>query len=80
LIKNKTIKITKYTNLGMMNQDLMNFLLHYNLYRRHGSLRKKLKVKTPFNAIEKWNQLDPEIFTETPEVFKIKLLILNQLN
>ena len=80
IIKNKTIKITKYTNLKMMNQDLMNFLLHYNLYRRHGSLRKELKVKTPFNAIEKWNQLDPEIFTETPEVFKVKLLNLNQLN
>lgn len=80
IIKNKTIKITKYSNLEMMNQDLMNFLLHYNLYRRHGSLRKELKVKTPFNAIEKWNQLDPEIFTETPEVFKIKLLHLNQLN
>jgi hypothetical protein len=34
----------------------------------------------PFNAIEKWNQLDPEIFTETTEVFKIKALNLNQLN
>jgi transposase InsO family protein len=44
IIKNKTIKITKYSNLEMMNQDLMNFLLHYNLYRRHGSLRKELKV------------------------------------
>jgi hypothetical protein len=28
-------------------------ILHYNLYRRQGSLRKVLKVKTPFNAIEK---------------------------
>ncbi|MGK0326196.1 MAG: anthranilate phosphoribosyltransferase [Polaribacter sp.] len=37
----------------MMNQDLVNFLLHYNLYRRHASLRKELKVKTPFNALEK---------------------------
>ena len=74
IIKNKTVKITKYTNLEMMNQDLMNFLVHYNLYRRHGSLRKELKVKTPFNAIEKWNQLNPEIFTQTPEAFKIKCL------
>jgi hypothetical protein len=32
------------------------------------------------DAIEKWNQLVPEIFTETPEVFKIKLLHKNQLN
>jgi hypothetical protein len=36
----------------MMNQDLVNFLLHYNLYRRHASLRKELKVKTPFNAVK----------------------------
>jgi len=80
IIKNKTIKITQYINLEMMNQDLMNFLVHYNLYRRHGSLRRELKVKTPFNAIEKWQQLDPEIFTETSEAFKIKILNLNQLN
>lgn len=80
IIKNKTIKITKYINFEMMNQDLMNFLLQYNLYRRHGSLRKELKVKTPFNAIEKWYQLDPEIFKETPEIFKLKLLNLNQIN
>ena len=79
IIKNKTIKITTYNNLEQMNQDLMNFLLHYNLHRRHGSLRKELKVKTPFNAVEKWCLLDPEIFTETPEVFKIKLLNLNQI-
>ena len=64
----------------MMNQDLMNFLVHYNLYRRHGSLRRELKVKTPFNAVEKWQQLDPEIFTETTEAFKIKILNLKQAN
>jgi len=80
IIKKKTIKITKYTNLEMMNQDLMNFLVHYNLYRRHGSLRRELKVKTPFNAVEKWQQLDPEIFTETTEAFKIKILNLKQAN
>jgi len=41
-----------------MNQDLRNLLVHYNLYRRHGSLRRELKVKILFNAIEKWQQLD----------------------
>ena len=44
-----------------MNQDLIGFLVHYNLHRRHGSLRRELKVKTPFNAIEKWFELDPKI-------------------
>ena len=50
--------------------------MHYNLYRRHGSLRKELKVKTPLNAVEKWHELDPEIFKEKPEEFKNKILIL----
>jgi hypothetical protein len=59
-----------------MNKDLANFLVAYNLYRRHGSLRKELKVKTPFNALEKWYELKPEIFKETPTEFKIKLLNL----
>jgi len=51
--------------------------VHYNLYRRHGSLRSELKVKIPFNAIEKRQQLDSEIFTETTEAFKIKILNLD---
>jgi len=77
IIKNKTIKITTYRDLEQMNQDLMRFLVHYNLYRRHGSLRRELKVKTPFNAVEKWYQLDPDIFKEKTEEFKIKILNLN---
>jgi transposase-like protein len=78
IIKNKTIKITKYSNLEQMNQDLMEFLVHYNLYRRHGSLRRELKVKTPLNAVEKWYELDPEIFKEIPNVFKNKILNLKR--
>lgn len=77
IIKNKTIKITSYANLEQMNEDLMKFLVHYNLHRRHGSLRRELKVKTPFNAVEKWHQLDPEIFKESPLIFKRKILNLN---
>lgn len=80
IIKKKTIKINTYDNLEQMNQDLMKFLIHYNLYRRHGSLRKELKVKTPFNAVEKWSQLEPEIFKETTETFKNKILNLNHTN
>lgn len=53
IIKTKTIKITKYESLEEMNKDLMDFLVHYNLFRRHGSLRRELNVKTPFNAVEK---------------------------
>jgi transposase-like protein len=76
IIKSKTIKITQYKTLEDMNKDLMDFLVHYNLYRRHGSLRRELKVKTPFNAIEKWYELDKIIFNINPNEFKEKILSL----
>jgi hypothetical protein len=58
-IKNNTILKTKYQNNNERGNDLMQFLLYYNLYWRHGSLRKELNVKTPKQAIEKWHQLEP---------------------
>ncbi len=77
IIKNGTIKRTKYHSLGEMNDDLMKFLVHYNIYRRHGSLRRELKVKTPFDAVEKWYELDEKIFNQKPDDFKQKILYLN---
>jgi len=76
IIKTHTIKRTHYNSLEEMNTDLMNFLVLYNLYRRHGSLRRELKVKTPFNAVEKWLELDGKIFKEKPNDFKQKILSL----
>lgn len=76
-IKNNTILIHKYDNKLALEKDLMNFLVYYNLYRRHGSLRKELNVKTPFDAIEKWYKLKPELFKQNPEIFKNKILNLN---
>ena len=76
IIKNGTIKKTKYNSLQQMYDDLMQFLVHYNLYKRHGSLRRELKVKTPFNAVEKWYELDSKMFKEKPEEFKQKILNL----
>ena len=78
IIKRKTIKITKYSDLEEMNRDLMEFLVHYNLYRRHGSLRRELKVKTPYDAVEKWYELDPDIFKENTLTFKNKILNLKR--
>ena len=77
IIKQGTIKRTNYKSLEDMAQDLTQFLIHYNLYRRHGSLRRELKVKTPLNAVEKWYQLEPNIFFINPEVFKNKIINLN---
>lgn len=76
IIKNDTIKKYSYENIEQIKKDLMRFFEYYNLYRRHGSLRKELNVKTPFDAIEKWYQLKPEIFKETPLQFKNKILSL----
>ena len=73
-IKNNTIKITEYNNKDEMQKDLLKFLIYYILYRRHGSLKKELNVKTPFNAIEKWFEIKPEIFLQKPDEFKNKLL------
>ena len=76
IIKTATVKRNEYENLNQMNLDLMQFLVFYNLYRRHGSLRRELKVKTPYNAVEKWYELKPEIFKEKPAEFKAKILSL----
>jgi hypothetical protein len=54
----------------------MNFLVLYNLYRRHGSLRRELKVKKNFNAVEKFFELDENIFNQNQNDFKNKILTL----
>lgn len=73
-IKNNTIKINEYNNKDEMQEELLKFLMYYILYRRHGSLRKELNVKTPFDAIEKWFEIKPEIFLQKPDEFKNKVL------
>ncbi len=37
-----------------------------------GSLRKQLNVKTPFDAIEKWFEINTKIFKENTNNLKIK--------
>ena len=61
-----------------MEEDTIRFLIFYNMFRRHGSLRKELNVKTPFDAVEKCYELNPKIFKETPLNFKKKLLNFKQ--
>lgn len=74
-IKRATILRVIYKDKLEMNRDLNRYLIFYMLYRRHGGLRRELKVKTPFNAIEKWYKLKPEIFKIKPSDFKNKFLI-----
>ena len=75
-IKNNTILTNQYETKNLMNQDLARFLSFYNLHRRHGSLRKELQVKTPYQAIEKWYNLKPEIFKINPNKFKQNIINL----
>lgn len=77
-IKTKIILKTQDQTQDEMKNELMIFLIFYDLHRRHSALRKELNVKTLFQAIEKWYQLKPEIFTITPDQFKNKILNLNQ--
>jgi transposase-like protein len=76
IIKKKTIKQNQYDSRKEMDEDLTSFLIHYNLYRRHGSLRRELNVKTPFDAVVKWYELDEKIFNQKPDDFKNKILNL----
>ncbi len=78
-IKRATILRAIYKDKVEMNMELNKYLVFYMLHRRHGGVRKELKVKTPFNAIEKWHELKPEIFNTKPSDFKKKLLT-SQLN
>ncbi|MCF8245555.1 MAG: integrase core domain-containing protein [Saprospiraceae bacterium] len=78
-IKNNTIKKYNYENIAQINNDLMRFVVFYNLYRRHSGLRKELNVKTPYDAIKKWFEIKPEIFLQKPFDFKNKILNLTRI-
>lgn len=73
-IKSNTIKINTYENLKEMTNDLLCFMVFYNLNRRHSSLRKELWVKTPYDALMYWYEKDSSIFKEDLFDFKEKLL------
>jgi hypothetical protein len=77
-IKNNTILKYKYENAKEMESELLKFLYLYNVFRRHGGLRRELNVKTPLDAVFKWFELKPEIFKMSPTEFKNKLITLNE--
>jgi transposase-like protein len=77
-IKNGTTKRNIYKNLNELDEDLIKFLIFYNISRRHGGLRKELNVKTPLDALKKWYELKPEIFKIKPDDFLKNLLSLQK--
>ena len=76
IIKSNTILRDEYASKEEMTTHLMKFIVYYLLYRRHGSLKRELGVKTPFEAVEKWYELKPELFLENPTQFKNKVVLL----
>jgi transposase InsO family protein len=78
-IKDHTIKINNYENLDQMKADLYRFLQTYNTVRRHSSLRKEINVKTPLKAVQKWYEIEPEIFKENSIDFEYKILNLTKI-
>ena len=73
-IKDKTIKVITYSTIVELKVDLDKFLIFYNLSRRHGSLKRELKVRTPFDALECWYRIDTDIFRKSPDMFRADLL------
>ena len=73
IIKNATIKANNYLDKKAMEDDLNKYMMYYNFERRHSGLKKDLKVRTPFDAIEIWFEIKPEIFKESPICFKQRI-------
>jgi hypothetical protein len=49
--------------------DLNKFLIYYNTNRKHGGLKKELKVRTPCEAVKSWFDVEPGIFKISPDEF-----------
>lgn len=73
-IKNATIKVEEYQNIKELGVGLNKFLIYYLFVRRHGSLRRELKVRTPYEAIENWFKTKPELFKISPDEFRANAL------
>ncbi|VVH52234.1 hypothetical protein BPUTSESOX_2422, partial [uncultured Gammaproteobacteria bacterium] len=69
-LKNATVKAITYQNIDEMKQDLNKFLIFYNFNRGHGGLRKEIKVRTPYEALEYWYNLKPDLFIRKPDMFR----------
>lgn len=81
-VKWATLKIHTYSGKEEMNTDLLSFMILYILERKHTSLiseyrgKSKTPIKTPYQALEHWYGISPELFHETPLDFKEKLLTI----
>ena len=74
-VKWATLKIHTYSNKKEINSDLLSFMLIYILERKHSSLLSEYRVKTPYQALEYWYAMSPELFHKTPLDFKENSLL-----
>jgi len=76
-IKSATIKKIEYDSAQSMINDLIRFMIYYNLERRHSSIYSEIRKKTPYDALEYYYEIMPEKFKESPIEFREKLLKFN---
>ena len=62
IIKEATTKKYHYADFETLKQHLMIFLLHYNYQRP----LKSLKLKTPWEMVQKWYDEKPDLFKSDP--------------
>jgi transposase InsO family protein len=72
-IKSNTVWIHKYNTKEDMENDILQFMMFYNLFRRHGWIVREKKGKTPYDALLYYYKSMPEIFKEKPEKFRKKM-------
>ena len=71
IIKSGAIKVEEYKPLKEMITDLDKLLLYCLFSKRHGSLKKDLNVRTPYETLQNWYNLDPNTrFIKHPEQFR----------
>jgi len=58
-------------NIKELKEDLNKFLIHYDTNRKHGGLKKELKVRIPCEVVKSWFDIEPEIFKILPDEFYI---------
>lgn len=63
-IKSATIHRQAYISHEELSTSLADFLLHYNLRRRHVSLGREMNVRTPIDACIKWLEIQRDLFSK----------------
>ncbi|MGQ9846746.1 MAG: hypothetical protein ACUVQP_04495, partial [Bacteroidales bacterium] len=62
-----------------MNNILTYFRVYYMLHKRHGALTRELNVKTYYQPIEKWFEINSQIFKQNLLQIKNKGFYLHKM-